>query len=71
MNRQELDALVGLRVVDAEIVVRDCGLEPQSYQKDQPVIALSLPDNVVQIGYDNDIVTSAETQASIDAKYHN
>lgn len=70
MTRQELDSLIGLNVKDAEKNVCDHGLIPNSLHQETIVIALSLPVNEVRLVHDNNsIVVSAETQASIDAKY--
>jgi hypothetical protein len=70
MNRQELDALIGLHFDDAADKVSEAGLEPDLCLKGEIRISLSLRGNVVKIVYDDKgNVISAETQASIDDKY--
>lgn len=70
MTQQQLAALVGLPLAEAETLVRAAGYRPRSLTKDAITTALSLPGNVVEIRYDDaEVVLSAETQASIDAKY--
>jgi hypothetical protein len=70
MNEQQLNDLVGLPLAEAETLVRAAGCEPRSLTQDEITISLSLPGNVVQLRYDDaEVVLSAETQASIDAKY--
>jgi hypothetical protein len=62
MNRQELDALVGLPLAEAEALVRKAGLIPRSSRLP--------PSNVVMLHYGlNNIVFVAESEASIEAKH--
>lgn len=70
MNTKALKALVGLTVAKAEAAVRKAGLEPESLTEDQIVPDITLPRNVVRLRFNTqNKVVSAETQASIDAKY--
>ena len=70
MTREQLNALVGLSVGDAADLVRAAGKQPRVYHEHDVIISISLPEDVVQLLLnDVNIVTSAETQASIDAKY--
>lgn len=70
MNRQELDGLIGLSVNDASLLIFKSKMAPRSYLDGTVTPSYTIPPNVVQIYHDkNDIVISAETQASIDASY--
>ena len=69
MNRKELDALIGLNVDEAEKIVIDAGLKPQTYQVGDGRMMRGLPKNVVELNCENNVIVSAETQDAIDAKY--
>lgn len=70
MNQTQLKKLVGLTVAKAKKAIKAAGLVSRVYDENAIIISLSLPANVVKITKDeNGIVTTAETQASIDAKY--
>ena len=70
MNDKELNALVGLSITAAEEVVRAAGLKPRTFHVDAVRTMACLPRNVVELNHDdNDVVVSANTQKSIDAKY--
>lgn len=70
MNKQELDTLLGLSVDEAEKIVVRNKLKPESSHERSFAPAITLPENVVSLGYnDNKIVTSAKTQETIDAIY--
>ena len=73
----DLESLVGLTVKEAKKIIRKAGFKTNTYQHGdyqhgEIVISLSISENVVQLWFDKtekgDIITRAETQASIDAK---
>jgi hypothetical protein len=70
VNRQQLDSLIGLSVAEAEKNVIDAKLKPQSLSEDAIVPAITIASDIVRICYnENNVVTSAETQKSIDEKH--
>lgn len=64
------DKLIGLTVSKAKILAKKAGWIPEVYDEGTIFPAITLPKNVVRIIKDAaEIVTDAETQKSIDAKY--
>jgi hypothetical protein len=66
----DLKELIGLSVKEAEKLVKSYGLEPETWPEGQITPAITLEKNIVRLYYDKkNIVVSAKTQESIDAKY--
>ena len=70
LTREQLDGLIGLPVDEAEQFVTGKKLKPYTWPEGQILPAKSLAGDVVKLHYnENNNIVSAETQASIDAKY--